>query len=115
MSGQAPSFTELSEAIAFIARALESGDHGVIADACVKKRGDVIGLPTERESRLHAVQGVAHALGRRTLRSLFADRAFPAHESRFKLGGHGQELGHVHIDFVREGPSWYLEDIWQCR
>jgi hypothetical protein len=58
MSGAAPSFMELSSAIDFIARALETGDHGTLADACVTAEADYPGLPTGREYRLpmpHAV------------------------------------------------------------
>ena len=35
--------------------------------------------------------------------------------SSFKLGGHGHEYNHIHIDFVRRPDGWYLSNIWQCR
>ena len=115
MSGAAPSFMELSSAIDFIARALETGDHGTLADACVTAEADCPGLPTRREYRLHAIKLLAHVHAENPLRVLYAGRAFPSKESRFKLGGHAQELGHLHLDFVREGSAWRIENVWQCR
>jgi hypothetical protein len=49
------------------------------------------------------------------LSKLYKDREFPAGKDTFKLGGHDKELGHIHIDFIRDGDSWKLKDIWQCR
>ena len=46
---------------------------------------------------------------------LYADRHFPSTASTFKLGGHASELGHIHIDFVRDAEGWRLKDIWNCR
>ncbi len=46
---------------------------------------------------------------------LYKDRHFPSSGDTFKLGGHASELGHIHIDFDREGESWRLKDIWNCR
>ena len=46
---------------------------------------------------------------------LYAKRQFPEAATTFKLGGHQSELGHIHIDFIREGAAWKLKDIWNCR
>ncbi len=115
MSGREPSFADLSDAIDFIARALDVGEHGALADACVTRELDAPGLPTRREYRLRAIELLAGVHREKPLRSLYAGRAFPPQESRFKLGGHARELGHLHVDFVREGRSWQLENIWLCR
>jgi hypothetical protein len=105
----------LSAAIDFIAHALDVGDHSVLADACVAREPDVPGLPTRRQYRLRAIELLASVHREKPLRPFYAGRAFLLHESRFKLGGHGRELGHLHVDFLREGPGWRLEDIWLCR
>ena len=115
MTAREPSFTELSDAIDFIAHALDIGEHGVLADACVMRELDAPGLPTRREYRLHAIELLARVHREKPLRSVYAGRAFPSQESRFKLGGHARELGHLHVDFVREGPGWRLENVWLCR
>ena len=110
-----PAFTDLPVAIDFIARALEAGDYGTLADACVVKEPDVPGLPRRREYRLRAIDLLARVHAEKPLRSLYAGRAFPPGESRFKLGGHARELGHLHVDFVRDGSCWHIENIWLCR
>ena len=46
---------------------------------------------------------------------LYAGRKFPADADTFKLGGHGAELGHIHIDFKRTAKGWVIERIWMCR
>jgi hypothetical protein len=112
---RSPSFTELSDAVDFIARALEVGDHGPLAEACVTREVDAPGLPTRREYRLRAIELLLGVHREKPLRALYAGRAFPPQGSRFKLGGHARELGHLHVDFVREGPGWQLENIWLCR
>ena len=42
-------------------------------------------------------------------------RTFPKDVETFKLGGHMMELGHCHIDFSKDGGSWRIVRIWQCR
>jgi hypothetical protein len=115
MTAQEPSFTELSDAIDFIAHALDVGEHGVLADACVARELDAPGLPKRPEYRLRAIELLAGVHREKPLRSIYAGRAFPPQESRFKLGGHARELGYLHVDFVREGPRWQIENIWLCR
>jgi hypothetical protein len=51
MSNPTTSFSELSSAIDFIARALKTGEYGTLADACAKRELDVPGLPARREAR----------------------------------------------------------------
>ena len=115
MTKGTPAFADLSDAIDFIAHALDVGEHGALADACVTRELDTPGLPTRREYRVRAIELLAGVHREKPLRSLYAGRAFPPQESRFKLGEHARELGHLHVDFVREGPGWQLENIWLCR
>ena len=83
MSGPPPSFTEPPSAVDFIALALDTGEHGALADACVTREVDAPGLPTRREYRLRAIELLAGVHQEKPLRSLYAGRAFPPQESRF--------------------------------
>ena len=121
-----PSFVDLSVAVDFIVSALATGDHGALADACTASALETddgpldeacvkAGLQTPREHRLEAIKALADRHAATSLRSLYVGRVFPARATRLKLGGHAQELGHVHVDFVRSESGWQLENIWQCR
>ena len=110
-----PAFLDLSVAVDFIARALESDDYDTLADACVEERPAAPGLPTPREHRLRAIKVLAERHRGGSLRSLYTGRVFPAQDTCLKLGGHDRELGHVHIDFARSELGWRLIDIWICR
>jgi hypothetical protein len=124
-----PSFVLLSDAVDFIARALEAGEFdrlldasvgastGIEADVRLLSGGDEAS-PLMRDLRGHKlreVQILAERHKDRSLRTLYEGRAFPQHEDRFTLGGHGRELGYVHIDFLRSISGWQLENIWECR
>jgi hypothetical protein len=118
MNDPKPAFIDLSAAVEFIAQALDTDDHERLADACVEEfewREDIPGLPMRREYRLREIALLADRHKRSSLRLLYAGRSFPSQDERFKLGGHGKELGHLHIDFVRSELGWQLENIWQCR
>jgi hypothetical protein len=39
---------------------------------------------------------------------LYAGREFPPGGAEFKLGCHAQDLGHIHIVFVRHGDAWEI-------
>jgi hypothetical protein len=41
--------------------------------------------------------------------------SFPGDASTFKLGGHSPRTRHLHIDLVRHGDAWRLQEIWKCR
>jgi hypothetical protein len=46
---------------------------------------------------------------------LYADWQFPIGGQEFKLGGHGRELGHIHIDFIKGLAGWEIQRVWMCR
>jgi hypothetical protein len=124
-----PSFVFLSDAVDFIARALEAGECDDLLDACVGPStgieadvrllsgGDELSEPMRdlRAYKLSEVHSLAERHRDRSLRTLYEGRTFPQHEDRFTLGGHGRELGYVHIDFLRSTSGWQLENIWMCR
>lgn len=48
-------------------------------------------------------------------RRLYDGKSFPKDGKTAKLGGHMQELGCIHIDFLKYEKGWLLHDIWICR
>jgi len=111
-----PHFSVLSDAVAFIAGCLEAGDPADLLLAVRRAPQHVAHSADYRERfRTFIFLPLAEIHRCQDLRELYRDRAFPESGARFKLGGHMQELGCTHIDFVREEQGWLLEDIWICR
>jgi hypothetical protein len=98
------SFSDLGEAVGFLAAAVEAGDVAALAGACREPLPP--GWVLDRLRERHEATPLAR---------LYAGREFPEAAAEFKLGGHAQELGHIHIDFVRSGGGWEIERIWMCR
>jgi hypothetical protein len=112
-------FERLADAIEFLAASLDAGDVEAIADRCTNATHDVEraipGDPGPREYRLRAIRLLGQRHSKKSLRLTYAGWTFPRKAVEFKLGGHAKELGHVHIDFVRDSGSWLLSEIWVCR
>ena len=100
------SFTNLQQAVDFIATGLESTNFVAISNACVH--------PTLRTTE-HALKDLQKTNTRTPLRKLYSDRTFATNAATFKLGGHMSELGCIHIDFVKTNEFWMLKDIWMCK
>lgn len=99
-------FTNLQQAVDFMAGALETTNFVRIANACM----DAGQKPSD------GVLKELQALDRqKPFRHLYAGRSFPTNEPTFKLGGHMSELGCTHVDFVRTNGLWRLKAIWMCR
>lgn len=96
-------FTKLPHAVAAIAACLDKGDYKALAAACDRK-------PDE-----HILRQLGEVHKKTPMPALYANRAFPANTDRFKLGGHAKELGHIHVDFVKQDGTWRLSAIWGCR
>ena len=112
------SFANLSDAVEFLAAKLDSGDVDTIADQCADAVRDPSNMTPREESprsyRLAAIRELQKQHRVRSLRSTYAGREFPSDAGEFKLGGHQSEVGHVHIDFVRNGAVWRIKAIWEC-
>lgn len=101
-------FQSLSEATTFLDRALTLRNREAILNilesgSYFSRHPEVFRMLVDERKRAGA------------LRELYDDRKFPTDSETFKLGGHASELGHVHIDFIREKSGWRLKDIWNCR
>ncbi len=100
------SFTNLQQAVDFLATALESTNFVKISSTCLdsqRKPNDAI---------LISLQSLDQ---KRPLRELYADISFPTNAPTFKLGGHMKELGCTHIDFIQTNGVWKLQAMWICR
>lgn len=104
------SFQSLAEATAALDRALAAPDPSAALNALLAARKSYLSEhPTVAEMLLKEHKRTG------SFAKLYADRRFPATADTFQLGGHGSELGHIHIDFVRQDNAWRLKDIWNCR
>jgi hypothetical protein len=110
------SFQRLSVAVTFITECLEADAYTELfseleqAQEHVARRSDYLDYFTKfiffPLCEIHAQTNV---------RELYQDREFPECDIYFKLGGHMQELGCIHIDFEKRDQGWVLRDIWMCR
>ena len=113
-----PTFRDLDQAVEFIVACLDSGDTDKLGAACAKSCSETSvypGLPPAAEYRTRAIVALQERHRQTRLERLYADRAFPATATTYKLGGHGVELGHIHIDFKKVEEVWLLEEIFICR
>ncbi len=109
-------FQSLTEAVEFIAECTAS-------DSAIALFNQTVDIEKQAEKYAerpeHFAQATFPALRRQyqimDFRIRYKGLAFPADVERFKLGGHDQELGHMHIDFIKRDNSWVIERIWQCR
>jgi hypothetical protein len=90
----------LGIAVSFLANALKQKQFAAVTEATKLKEVDAFYL---------------EQLAEYDLPTLYAGRSFPGEGDEFKLGGHDKELGHIHIDFVRNGDGWEINNIWMCR
>lgn len=109
-NGQPRTFDSLSDATKFLDRALARRDREMLLSAFLPSAKTYFSEHPEVFQMLVAARERTGALGK-----LYGKRTFPTDANTFKLGGHASELGHVHIEFVRNGASWRLKEIWNCR
>lgn len=107
---QPATFGKLGEALQFLAKTIESDDYAGLTAACATPdKGPSIAqhrAPFDLLKTAHKAKPLAER---------YSKLEFPAQGDTFKLGGHGSELGHLHVDFVRVNGKWQLQDIYQCR
>ena len=104
-----PGFARLAEALAFIQTALEKNDYAALRGACAT--GEKACLAQQR-APFDQLQAAHQA---KPLTERFGKLDFPDQADTFKLGGHGSEIGHLHVDFIRTQGKWQLRDIYNCR
>ena len=112
-------FQQLGDAVEFLADNLEKHNYEAIADHCIAALRDdeyvSVDLPSARDYRLAAIKALSDRHAEHSLRFLYERREFPADRQEFKLGGHGKELGHIHVDFEITPAGWCLKEVWICR
>ena len=107
---QQTTFKTLSAATRLLDRALKTDDRKLLLSAIPASSTTVF---SQQPAVFEQLAWERERTG--DLSKLYKDREFPATKDAFKLGGHDAELGHIHIEFVRDGDVWKLKDIWQCR
>ena len=100
-----PVFQDLAEALEFIVGRLDAQDLNALDAAFEKAAG---------EYGRHALEALRRCHEQQRLEAIFAGRSFPT-DTRYKIGGHGAELGHIHINFRHRDDGWVLEEIFICR
>lgn len=103
-----PRFHHVAEFLTWADKKLAADDY----EALITAQADA---KDTRQTQLAYVKRLDADLGETKLAKVFEGREFPKDTATFKLGGHKKELGHCHIDFVKEGGSWRIIRIWQCR
>ena len=110
------SFQRLSVAVTFITECLETDAYTELfseleqAQEHVARRSDYLDYFTK-----FIFSPLREIHKQMNLQELYRGREFPKSDTYFKLGGHMQELGCIHIDFEKREQSWVLRDIWMCR
>ena len=104
----APRFHHVADFLTWADKKLAADDY----EALVKAQSDA---KDPQPTQVAYVKQLDADLGESKLAKVFEGREFPKDATTFKLGGHKKELGHCHIDFVKDGESWQITRIWQCR
>ncbi|MEO6474813.1 MAG: hypothetical protein ABIQ96_06800 [Luteolibacter sp.] len=104
----APRFENLASFLSWADKKLTADDY----DALITAQAD---SKDTRETKLASIQKLDADIGKQKLAKIFEGRVFPKDATTFTLGGHKKELGHCHIDFSKDGDSWRIAGIWQCR
>lgn len=103
-----PRFHNVAEFLTWADKKLVADDY----EALIKAQSDAKDSET---TRLASVKKLDSDLGEAKLAKVFEGREFPKDATTFKLGGCCMELKHCHIDFEKDGKSWKIARIWQCR
>jgi len=100
------SFSNLNDAITFIVQAVEEDDYKKLSNACIKKMAF---------SQDEEIFGILKGLNQRMpIVDLYSGNEFPKDKNTFRLGGHGEQWGYIHIIFIKKNDKWYLSDILSC-
>lgn len=104
-------FNTVPEALGFIVDCVENNDSTRLISACVG-RGDQPPLIIKQPNAFKSLVCFHES---KSLTKSYGEKSFPEKGLLFKLGGHGHQFQHLHIDFVKKGQRWYLADVWNCR
>jgi nicotinamide riboside kinase len=99
-----PTFHHVSEFLTWADKKIAADDY----DALITAQADT---KDSRQTQLIYIKTLDRGLKGRTLAKIYEGREFPEEAATFKLGGHGMELGHCHIEFSKKGDSWGITRI----
>ena len=103
-----PGFTNLTQAVEFLAQCVHRDDFVRFTNACARPINS-----TQMHSNVFV--GLKRADARKPLQELYSGKEFPTNTSSFMMGGHAKELGFINIPFVRTNGMWYVADYFYCR
>lgn len=112
-SKQKPSmeFTTLKEAMEFVIHCIDNDNPDLLIEGIKFKRSVT---PTiEDHKGVFEMMKAQHKT--RPYQELIKGMKFPKTGNFFKVGGHGEEFNHIHIDFEKINALWYLKSVWACR
>ncbi|MEJ5277556.1 MAG: hypothetical protein WHU94_16825 [Thermogemmata sp.] len=109
-------FPTLSQAVAFIAEAIERNAPSELMAQCAHIQRPRPTEPYYTESFTnHIFPQLQRYHQELDFRTRYKGKRFPSNETRFTLGGHMKELWCIHIEFVKIEQGWVLDSIWECR
>ena len=104
-------FHDLDAAMGFVIRCIETDDVESIITAMKHERK----VQPYLERNKHVFDRLKAQHAAKPYEEFTKDLSFPADVTEFKVGGHGSEYGHIHIDFEKRGDKWCLKSIWDCK
>jgi hypothetical protein len=104
-------FDDLTTAMGFVIRCIEGDDAASLLKACRHRRE----VRPYLEPDKHVFDQLKAQHAAKPYDELIAGLSFPADANEYKVGGHGKEFGHLHIDFEKVGDKWCLKHISLCK
>ena len=104
-------FDDLDAAMGFVISCIKSDDVASLIKAMKHERK----VQPYLERNRHAFERLKSQHAATPYEELTKGLSFPSNSTEFKVGGHGKQFGHIHIDFEKRGTKWYLKSIWDCR
>ncbi|MBN2147637.1 MAG: hypothetical protein JW726_09625 [Anaerolineales bacterium] len=116
LNTETPTFQSLAQAVGFIAERLECDAPEELLATFANTRRARPYKPFEIECFTgYAFPALQKCHQEMDLRVRYTGQDFDPALREHQLGGHMQELGCIHIDFVKTASGWVLEEIWLCR
>jgi hypothetical protein len=109
-------FQTLEAAVDYISGTLDSGNYEALLNQIEQSERHIARDPSYPDYFQKFVFSQLQDRHRKLdLRRLYSEQSFPKEQQTYKLGGHMQELGCIHIDFLKVEQGWIISDIWICR
>lgn len=110
LAGEAkkPGFTNITQAVEFLAQCLHQDDLARLTNACVRPFDDA-------QMHSNVFVDLKEIDAHKPLTEIYSGKEFPTNTSDFTMGGHAKELGFINIPFVKTNGVWFIRDYFYCR